>query len=64
MRFSSTIFVLASLVASAFSSTPDDIKADIAAVSTQVTAVDNAVNAFQGGLTEGLVCPFPDFLVN
>ncbi|KAF5383285.1 hypothetical protein D9615_004803 [Tricholomella constricta] len=45
MRFSS-VFVLASLVASSFASTVADIQADIADISTKLTTLDNSIAAF------------------
>jgi hypothetical protein len=54
-----SLLYLASAVAIALCATVDDVLADLANVQTQVTALDNAVNAFPdtgGSLNDALVC--------
>ncbi|KAF8068056.1 hydrophobic surface binding protein [Lyophyllum atratum] len=56
MRFSS-LFVLASLAVGSFASTVADVQADIAAISSRLTALDSAITAFAnpgGTLTQAL----------
>ncbi|KAF5383281.1 hypothetical protein D9615_004806 [Tricholomella constricta] len=56
MRFSS-VFVLASLVASSFASTVADVQADIADITTKLHALDDSITAFPtsgGTLTQAL----------
>jgi hypothetical protein len=59
MRVSSTLFFLASLAVSGLASTAADVKADIVTITTQLNALNTAINAFTlpgGTLAQALVC--------